>query len=174
MRVRPPIVATAALALLAMPLAARAQSFAHEPGTGQSGPASSAAANIEGGDTRGEIAPHLPTPGVDGDGPEAFLRAADRALAAHQTGEAQQALEMAETRLLDRSTPMDASGRPDQNPRVMQVNAALRALGRRDYGAAHASIQAAMGGPGAMPPGMGMGMGMAPGARMAPGYPPPR
>ena len=162
MRVRSPVAATVALALLAMPLAARAQPFAHEPGTGQSGPPSDAAANIEGGNTRSPIAPHLPSPGVDGDGPEAFLRAADQALAAHRTGEAQQALEMAETRLLDRSTAMDASGRPDQNPRVMQVNAALRALGRHDYGSAHASIEAAMRGPGGMPPGMGMPPGSMP------------
>ena len=156
------LTAATTLALLAAPAlaprAARAQAFAHEPGTGVSGPASSSAANIEGSDTRSAIAPHLPSPGVDADGPEAYLGAADRALAAHRTGEAQQALEMAETRLLDRSTAMGASDRPDQSPRVMQVNAALRALGRGDMGQARAAVQAAMG----PPPGMMPPPGMAP------------
>ena len=51
---------------------------------------------------------------------------------------------MAETRLLDRSTEMDAGGRPDQDPRVLHVGAALQALGRGDIAAARAGIAVAM------------------------------
>ena len=73
-----------------------------------------------------------------------YLRDADRALASHQTGQAQQALEMAETRLLDRSTPVDAAGRPSESPVVQQVSHARQALGAGDIGTARAAIQTAL------------------------------
>ncbi len=146
--------------------------FAHEPGTGQSGPASTKASNTSGADTRSAIAPHFPQPrGGMNAGPRGYLRAADEALAMHHTGEAQQALEMAETRLLDRSTPVDAAGQPSQDPMVQQVSRARRALGAGDMAAARFAIQMAlasaphgdegmpMAEPGthpAMAPGMGM------------------
>ena len=113
--------------------------------TGMSGPASNRASNITHADTPGGIAPHLPMPdAAEGSGPDGLLRAADRALAEHRTGAAQQALEMAETRLLDRSTEIDASGRPDQDPRVLHVSAALQALGRGDIATARAGIAVAL------------------------------
>ena len=122
--------------------AAFAQPFAHEPGTGLSGPASAKASNITGSDSRSSIAPHLPQPpGGITEGPRGYLRAADRALAMHRTGEAQQALEMAETRLLDRSTPADAAGQPSQNPMVERVAEARRALGAGDLAGARAAIK---------------------------------
>ncbi len=151
------------LALLAALVPAGAWAQAHEPGTGQSGPASSRASNIDGASTGSPIAPHLPTPDASG-GPESFLRAADQALAARRTGEAQQALEMAETRLLDRSTAIGGVA-PSDNPQVRAVSAALQALGHGDIGGAQAATRAAMGAPtpGMMPP---------PGAMMAPPPPP--
>ena len=119
--------------------------FAHEPGTGQSGPASTKASNISGSDSSSEIAPHFPQPGGGMNaGPWNYLRAADRALAAHRTGEAQQALEMAETRLLDRSTPVGQAGQPSQSPEIMQVNQARQALGAGDIAGARSAIRTAL------------------------------
>jgi len=121
--------------------------WAHEPGTGESGPASNTASNIDSADTRSAIAPHLPEPKVgEGAGADTLLRAAQAAIAAHHTGAAQQALEMAETRLLDRSTPVDAANVPDQNMAVQQVAAARKALASGDNAAASAAIQTAMAG----------------------------
>jgi hypothetical protein len=124
--------------------------WAHQPGTGESGPASNVASNIDSADTHSAIAPHLPEPAVgEGAGADTLLRAAQAALAAHHTGAAQQALEMAETRLLDRSTPVDAANVPDQNMAVQQVASARKALASGDTAAASAAIQTAMAG--AMP-----------------------
>jgi hypothetical protein len=119
--------------------------WAHEPGTGESGPASSRASNIDQADTHSSIAPHLPEPKVgEGATADTYLQAAQAALAAHHTGTAQQALEMAETRLLDRSTPADAANQPDQNAAVQQVANARKALASGDTKAADSAIQMAL------------------------------
>jgi hypothetical protein len=119
--------------------------WAHQPGTGESGPASSQASNIDGADTHATIAPHLPSPGLgENASPDKYLMVAERALRAHKSGEAQQALEMAETRLLDRSTSPSAASSPDQGPRVQAVSAALRDLAAKDWKGAHRSILEAM------------------------------
>jgi len=87
------------------------------------------ASNIDASDTRSVIAPNLPSPQL---GPNAspadYLRAAQSALQAGRTGEAQQSLEMAQTRLLDRSVPMGQTNNPSDNPAVTQVSQALKAL----------------------------------------------
>ena len=77
----------------------------HEPGVGESFPASNKASNITAADTRSPIAPRLPTPGVEDATPAAYLNAAQTALNANQTGRAQEALERAETAMLQRSVP---------------------------------------------------------------------
>ena len=119
--------------------------FAHEPGTGMSGPASARASNIDGADSRSAIAPHLPSPkGGENAGYINYLRDADRALRMHHTGEAQQALEMAETRLLDRSTPVGTANQPDQAAIVQQVSQARQALGHNDLHGAQSAIQMAL------------------------------
>lgn len=132
-------------------------------------PRSRAASNIDNSDTRGKLAPRLPVPPVNGDTPSAYLAAANRALARHQTGAAQEALERAETRLLDRSVPPGQANMPARDPRLAQISAARRALASNDLAGARRSIQEAMnsqgGGqgnmgqagmqPGAMQPGMG-------------------
>ena len=138
----------------------------HEPGVGDSYPAGDRASNIDRGDTRSDIAPRLPAPDANGNSPDAFLRAADRALSRHQTGAAQEALERAETRMLDRSVPQGEGNTPDQDPRIQQVTVALRALASRDYGAARQSIQQAMNTRGDA--GMGQG-GMSQGGMGQPG-----
>jgi hypothetical protein len=121
--------------------------WAHQPGTGQSGPASTKASNIDQADSHSDIAPHFPSPKVgENAGPEQYLRVAERALAAHKTGEAQQALEMAETRLLDRSTPVNAAGQPDADPMVSSVSKARLALGHGDMAGARSDIKMALGG----------------------------
>lgn len=127
----------------------------HEPGVGDSEPMSHRASNIDRGDTRGDIAPRLPVPNTNGNGPEAYLAAADRALARHQTGAAQEALERAETRMLDRSVPQGQGNQPIQDPRIGSVNSALQALANHDYSAARQHTQQAMN----MQGGSGMGMG---------------
>jgi hypothetical protein len=58
------------------------------------------------------------------------------ALATGRTGEAQEAMEMAETRLLDRSTPLFRTDQPSGNPLVAQIEQALHALGNGDRAAA--------------------------------------
>jgi hypothetical protein len=105
----------------------------HAPGEGVSYPLSDRSSNIGPADTRSTIAPTLPTPAVGpGAGPVQYLQAARASLAAGRTGEAQQSLEMAQTRLLDRSVPYAATDRPSANPAVSQISEALRALGSGD------------------------------------------
>ena len=119
--------------------------WAHQPGTGQSGPASNKASNIDSADTRSVIAPHLPQPAVgESGGPQDYLQAAKTALDSHKTGAAQQALEMAETRLLDRSTAVSASEQPDHDAVVQQVADARRALASGDTTGASSAIAIAL------------------------------
>lgn len=130
-------------------------------------PLSQGASNINGADTRSEIAPALPS---DDLGPNAtafdYLQAARSALAANQTGRAQSALENAETLLLTRSVPVGGTGNPDQNPAVGEVSAARRALANNDIQGAMNLVQQAipMAEHGAPPP---------PPPNMAPPYAPP-
>lgn len=96
-------------------------------------PLSHRSSNINASDTRSRIAPALPSAGVGANAtPSAYLRAAQGALAAGRTGQAQEALENAETQLLNRSVPMDMVNQPDQNPAVHNINSALQALGSHD------------------------------------------
>jgi hypothetical protein len=106
-------------------------------------PRSTSASNILPDDARSTIAPQLPTPTV-GDDADArdYLRAARAALNAGRTGQAQQSLEMAETRLLTREVPPDAATMPDDSPRVNRVRDALHALGEGDRGRALSIIDA--------------------------------
>jgi hypothetical protein len=105
----------------------------NEIGTGSSLPLGDRASNIEGSETRPQIAPNLPSPLLGPDAsPRAYLLAARDALAAGRTGAAQEALERAQTRLLDRSVPLFQTDTPDRSPLVDQISAALRALGNRD------------------------------------------
>jgi len=127
----------------------------HEPGVGDSEPMSGHASNIDRMDTRGDIAPRLPNPNASSQTAEGYLAAADRALGHRQSGAAQEALERAETRMLDRSVPQGQGNAPDQDPRIASINSALQALGNRDYSAARQSIRQAMN----MSGGSGMGQG---------------
>jgi hypothetical protein len=139
------IFATTVLCLgLAAPALAQ-QQWAHQPGTGESGPASATASNIGPADTHSDIAPHFQSPDVGPNaGPVGYLKAAEKALDQHRTGEAEQALEMAETRLLDRSTPVGDANQPDQNGMVQKVSMARQALGQNDIKGARKAIDLAL------------------------------
>jgi hypothetical protein len=106
------------------------------PGAFAQNPTSNNASNITGADTSSPIAPALPSPDLaPGSPPVAFLHAARTALATGRTGEAQQAMEMAETRLLDRSTPLFQTDNPSRNPLIKEIGDARRALGSGDRAA---------------------------------------
>jgi hypothetical protein len=99
-------------------------------GTGSSLPRSDQASNITPADTRSIIAPNLPSPPLGGDAtPRDYLTSARASLAAGRTGQAQQALEMAETRALDRSVLQSQSDQQSGNRFVLQIAEARRALG---------------------------------------------
>lgn len=121
----------------------------NEIGTGSSLPLSDRASNLGPDDTRSTIAPNLPSPAVGEDAPaRAYLQAARAALIAGRTGEAQQALEMAETRALDRSVPLFQTSTPSRNPLVDKIGQALGAMGTRDRGRAVQIIDEALANPG--------------------------
>ncbi len=113
-------------------------------GTGMSGPASDRASNIAGGPMKSAIAPHLPAPSVAaGASPQELLAAAQQAIRQRRTGAAQEALERAETRLLDGSVMAGTTG-PSGDPMVKQVSDARMALGRGDTAGANQIISAAL------------------------------
>jgi hypothetical protein len=96
-------------------------------------PTSNSASNINPGDTSSTIAPQLPTPASGEDNaPTQYLIAARQALAAGRTGEAQEALERAETRLADRSTPLFRTNQAARGPVIDEVRQAREALGSGD------------------------------------------
>lgn len=105
----------------------------NEIGTGMSLPLGTRASNIDQSDTHSSIAPNLPSPRV-GENANAvdYLRAAQSALQSGRTGEAQQSLEMAQTRLLDRSVPQAQTSNPSDNPAVSQISQALKAVAAGD------------------------------------------
>jgi hypothetical protein len=114
-------------------------------GTGMSLPMGTRASNINGADTRSMIAPNLPSPPIGSNASAVdYLRAAQSALRVGRTGEAQQSLEMAQTRLLDRSVPQGATNTPDQNPAIAQISQALQALAAGDRAQTMQLIDAAI------------------------------
>ncbi len=131
-----------AVAQTAVPPVARP---GHEPGVGTSLPLSGNASNINGADTKQAIAPTLPDVGLGDDAkPSDYLRAARAALLAKHTGQAQQALEMAETRALDRVVDADRIGEPNRGEAVREISDAREALGRGDQADAIRLIDVAL------------------------------
>ena len=129
-------------------LAATASAQTATPATGTPGgqqPASSRASNITPTDTHSTIAPSLPAPGGGQNASiTQFLTDAQTALTHRQTGRAQEALERAETAMLQRAVPADQATTPDQAPDVKQVEAARDDLAHHDVNGAKQAIQAAM------------------------------
>ena len=138
-------ITTAAILVAALAASAAAQRPGNEIGTGSSQPYSDRASNITPQDARSTIAPNLPAPPIgENASPRDYLAAARTALLQGRTGEAQQALEMAETRALDRSVPLFQTNIPSGNPLVDEIRQALHALGSGDRGRAVQIVEAAM------------------------------
>jgi len=113
---------------------------------GAGSPLSNTASNTTAANTRSEIAPRLPDPAAGSNTPQAYLQAAQRALASGRTGAAQEALERAETRILSRSIDPSMAASPADMPMVMQISNARRALAGRDTSGARTAIDAALAG----------------------------
>ncbi len=108
-------------------------------GTGMSLPRSDTAGNLNAATTHSELAPNLPAPpGLDTI--RDLLMDARDALAARRTGEAQEALERAETRALDRDIPVGTERIPAQGGFVAGLNQARDALAHNDLQGAIAII----------------------------------
>jgi len=114
----------------------------NEIGTGQSLPRSDTAGNINAATTSSELAPNLPSPQADDIG--ALLAEARADLAAGRTGAAQEALERAETRALDRSIPVGTERVPAQSPLVEASSQARAAIASGDIRGAIAIIDRAL------------------------------
>jgi hypothetical protein len=105
----------------------------HQPGVGQSLPLSNHASNIGPTDTKSTIAPTLPASSAGSTATTSdYLRAARASLVAGRTGQAQQSLEMAETRALDRSVAQDQTSTPSDSRLVAEIRDARHALGNGD------------------------------------------
>jgi hypothetical protein len=111
-------------------------------GTGMSLPRSNTASNLNAATTHSELAPNLPAP--DADTLPGLLAAARQDLATQQTGAAQEALERAETRALDRSIPVGTQNIPDQGIAVARISQARQALAAGDIRGAIAIIDSVM------------------------------
>ena len=119
----------------------------HVPGVGESLPLSDKASNIVPANTRSNVAPTLPASGLgDNAGTFEYLRVARAALVAGCTGQAQQSLEMAETRALDRWVLQDQINTPSTSVIVGRIRDARLALGNRDTSQAIRLIDLALAG----------------------------
>jgi hypothetical protein len=88
----------------------------------------------------------LPPPDLPPDAkPSNILRTAEGALAAGRIGEAEEALEMAQTRMLDRSVALGQTNNPSNNPAVEQISRARQALAAHDRAGCMQLIQTAIG-----------------------------
>lgn len=112
-------------------------------------PTSNKASNIEPGSP--VIADQLPQP-TGGRSLSDLLRDAKSALQSGQTGEAQEALEEAETRALTRSVPYNAGNQAIQGPVVTALSQARQDLGRHDIAGAEQAVGAAQAAAMAPPP----------------------
>jgi hypothetical protein len=136
------VFAVALLGLTAMPALAQMPAGAdpatgarpgHQIGVGESLPLSNRASNIDTADTRSNIAPTLPAPTIGNDGGSRdYLRAARASLIGGRTGQAQQSLEMAETRALDRGVQAGQTDVPSNSQVVSRIRDARHALGNHD------------------------------------------
>jgi hypothetical protein len=102
-------------------------------GTRSSLPLSPKASNITPADTTSTIAPTPPEPSVGPDAAvSALLTSANQSIASGQTGTAEEALEQAETQILQRSVPQTQTDYTSTDPVVAQIAQARQALGNND------------------------------------------
>ena len=96
-------------------------------------PQTTGARSFEPNDPYSAIAPQTPLPPVrENDRLHAFLEAAWSAVDRGQSEEAQDALERAETRLLDRAVAMNSAQKPDDRHAVLDIGVARQVLTARD------------------------------------------
>jgi hypothetical protein len=112
-------------------------------GTGMSLPRSDTASNLDAQTTRSELAPNLPAPPATDD-IQTLLLDARQSLLAGRSGEAQEALERAETRALDRSIPAGTEHVVARGPLVVAMQRARAALAAGDIAGATRIINAAL------------------------------
>jgi hypothetical protein len=102
-------------------------------GTNNSLPLSNNSSNAGPSDTRSLIAPRLPAPDIaDNSSPRDFLIAARNALAGNRTGEAQEALERAESRALAGNVLASQLDEPSRQRMVRSISTARESLSRGD------------------------------------------
>jgi hypothetical protein len=93
----------------------------------------------------GTVLTPLPSPNLaENAKPSDVLLAAQGALAAGRLGQAEEALEMAQTRMLDRSVALGQTNNPSDNPTVGQITQARQALAAHDRASCGQYIQAAI------------------------------
>ena len=84
----------------------------------------------------------LPAPDVpESASAETFLRAALTAVAQNRGGMARESLEMAQTRLLDRSVALGQTRNPSDDPAVRQISTAMQSLSAGDRAGATKQIE---------------------------------
>jgi len=111
------------------------------PADGGTEPLSTVPSNVGAGDTKTLWAPQLPVPAVSTDAaPKLFVQAAQAAIAAGRLGEAQEAIERAESRVLDRSVVPSRAGEASGQSLVRQLAQARQALAGGDRMAALQSL----------------------------------
>ena len=116
------------------------------PPAGGKEPSSTLPSNVGPADTHTVWAPKLPTPALGEDSPPAaFIQAAQAALAAGRLGEAQEAIERAESRALDRAVKPSLARDPSHQPLVLQLSQARQALADGDRMRAITLLDAAAG-----------------------------
>jgi hypothetical protein len=94
---------------------------------------------------QGVVLSPLPSPDLPpGSTPSDYLRAAQAALATGQYGEAEDALEKAQTRILDRSVPLFQTNSVSDNPATVAIAQARQALQAHDRAGCMQSIQTAL------------------------------
>ncbi len=151
---RPSLGAVAVILVAALPAFAQTSGVTsdtgarpgNEIGTGNSLPKSDKASNINASDSRSQYAPNLPAPPIgENAAPRDYLLAARASLAAGKTGMAQQSLEMAQTRLLDRSVRPSQIDEPSRNAQVQRIEDARQALGNGNIPLAMQIIESTLG-----------------------------
>jgi hypothetical protein len=116
--------------------------------TGGKEPMSTAPANVGPASTKTLWSPQLPAPAIGDDAPPAaFVKAAQGAIAANRLGEAQEAIERAESRALDRSVRPSKAGQPSRQVLVQQLAAARQALASGDKAGAMNQLSQALANP---------------------------
>ena len=132
---------TIVLALAATPALAQTTDTGRQPMSTQP-------TNVGPGDTHTLWSPSLPAPPVGPDAPlSAYVQAARSAVAAGRLGEAQEAIERAESRALTRSVRPSMASDPSHQPLVQQLAEARQMVAAHDSAGAARKLDEALANP---------------------------